>query len=324
MDMHDEQSPIPSRGEGNRGNSAIRIGDAGTNSDSIGEGEIRERRFNFFPQLPPELRFHVYRMAVFDLMNTIRTLCVYYGEDQHGGPLVVLSRHSPPFPRGLRQTHEEARREVANYCLNLPVRSVVDVGANIINFFHGLRRRPLVSLSVGDRPFHQETTFFLDEATAVELFNQLHVGNFKAPNFTWLRNILVDRRTFQHLVCGYHVFSRRPGAPFTFLARLRKILVGFMYRWQDVALVEGPFDEVVAEMQVCPTPDTAGDEPSWTLYSPYHIHPILGTMIVSTVQQTLSEVESLREAGIEVGWCLIKTGVTRRPDIIEWEHGQGI
>ncbi|RYP83576.1 hypothetical protein DL769_001330 [Monosporascus sp. CRB-8-3] len=324
MDMHEEQAPIPSSGEGNRGNSTIRIGDQGTNSGSTDEAEIRVRRFNFFPRLPPELRFNVYRMALFDMMNTICTLCVYHGEDQHGSHLVVLSRHSPPFPRGLWQTHTEARREVANHCLNLPVRSVVDVGANIINFFHGLRRRPLVSLSVGDRPFHQETTFFLDEATAVELFNQLHVGNFRAPNFVWLKNILVDRRTFQHLVCGYHVFSRMTSALFTFLPRLRKILVGFMYRWQDVALVEGPFDEVVTEIQVGPTPDTAEDEPSWTIYAPYHTHPILGMMIVSTVQQTLSEVESLREAGIEVCWCLIKTGVTRRPDIIEWEHGQGI
>ncbi|RYO76219.1 hypothetical protein DL766_002954 [Monosporascus sp. MC13-8B] len=322
--MQEEQAPIPSPGEDNRNNSTTRISDSGTNSDSTSEGEIRGRHFDLFSRLPPELRFDVYRMAVFDLMNTIRTLCVYYGEDQHGGPLVVLSRYSPPFPRGLWQTHEEGRREVANYCFYLPVRSVVDVGANIINFFHGLRRRPLVSLSVGDRPFHQETTFFLDETTAVELFNQLHVGNFRGPSFAWLRSILVDRRTFQHLLCGYHVFSRTQGAPFTFLPRLRKIFVGFMYRWQDVALVEGPFDEVVTEIQVRLTPDTAEDEPSWTIYSPYHIHPILGTMIVSTVQQTFSEVESLREAGIEVGWCLIKTGITRRPDIIEWEHGQGI
>ncbi|RYO98440.1 hypothetical protein DL764_007088 [Monosporascus ibericus] len=224
MDMHDEQSC----GEENGSNSTIRIGNTGTNSDSTGEGEIRERRFNFFPRLPPELRFDVYRMAVFDLMNIISSLCVYYSEDQHGGALVVLSRHSPPFPRSLWQTHEEARQEVANYCLNLPVGCTVHLPTSLEEDLGGI-----------------------------------HVS-------------MAGRR-----------------------------------------LVEGPFDEDVVEMQVGPTPNTAEDEPSWTLYSPYHIHPILGTMIVSMVQQTLSEVESLREAGIDVGWCLIKTGVTRRPAIIE-------
>jgi hypothetical protein len=191
---------------------------------------------------------------------------------------MVQTQREKPHIGSLSRTCRESEGEVGRICVDLPTCFVTDAGANIININHGQHLRPMSSSYLGDWPYHCETTFFMDEGTAIEAFNRLATNRISTGRLNWLQNLMLDRRAFQRLLCGYHSFARsRPGAPFTELPSLRKIVVGFVYRWQDVAMVEGRYDDVVTEVKVRRTPgEDEEEEEQWALLCPSRgLHPMI-------------------------------------------------
>ncbi|KAI3324887.1 hypothetical protein HD806DRAFT_521900 [Xylariaceae sp. AK1471] len=285
---------------------------------------VPEVSFHKFMRLPSEVRVLVYEHAAFEAMNSVYTIGIHQSHQEHRETFVVQTQREKPYVGKLPQVCRESKGEVERLCVDLPTRLVTDIGANIVNINQGQHLRPMSSSYLGDWPYHYEATFFMDEWTAIETFNLLNTNRITTGKLSWLRNLMLDRRTFQHMLCGYHSFARsRPGAPFTELPSLRTIVVGFVYRWQDVATVEGRYDDVVTEVKVRRTQGEEEDEEEqWALSCiSRDLHPMIELMIVSTVRQTSKEVADLETAGIEVVWGVIRKGITRRPDIFEWFLG---
>ncbi|KAI8623777.1 hypothetical protein F5Y19DRAFT_350380 [Xylariaceae sp. FL1651] len=265
-----------------------------------------------FSQLPAELRVRIYEDAAFEAMNTVQTTGMSGGSENGNHLFVVFTHDAHCRIDGLWQACHESRRELLRLCVRLPARLVTDVG---VNFIINQGQHMLRSTYKGERQYHREATFFMGELAAVEMFNVLCVYPPAFGHFRWLRNIMLDRRTFLHIMSGHHsLASRRGRAPFTELPSLRRIVVGFVYRFHEVAVAEGRYDDVVTEVQVTRRA-TDGEEEEWDLASGQNeIHPMIGVMILDTVRQTTKEVNDMKEAGIKVVWGVINTGLTRRPD----------
>ncbi|KAI1819104.1 hypothetical protein F4861DRAFT_534738 [Xylaria intraflava] len=281
---------------------------------------IQNAGFPKFMMLPAEVRVLIYREAILEAMKSVQTITIRRGRWGENDTVLVYTRQSQNNGKGIMYTCHEAREETKRFFLTLPTRFVTDPGANLINMNQGQNQniRPIKSLSIGDKLYHYDATFSMDEASAIEMFNSLCTGRQTGAQFGWLRNLLVDKRTFLHLLSGYHDFARsRPGAPFTELPGLRRIVVGFAYRFQDVAVVEGSYDDVVTEVEVIRIPGRNGEAANCSIV-PREIHSMIELMIISTACQTTNEVADLESAGIEVVWASINgEALIRRPDILK-------
>ncbi|KAI1492724.1 hypothetical protein F5X96DRAFT_625165 [Biscogniauxia mediterranea] len=263
-----------------------------------------------------ELRIVVYQMAAWTNLRSVRTIGTHQNVEW---ALVVKTREAHRYPGGLWQVSIETRAEVRRLCVELPTHRVTDIGANVININQGVRLRRMTSHDVGERPYHEETAFFMDEATAVEVFRLLHGNALRPQAVGWLRNLVLDRRAFQHVLGGYHVFAHdRGGGPFVLLPSLRKIVVGAMHPFPSIALLEGRYDDVLTEVQIVEDPEAEDEERRLAVQSPYELPPSLEVIIIDAVRQTRADVSALEQAGINVVWGVIRGGITERPDEYEW------
>ncbi|KAI5921057.1 hypothetical protein F4810DRAFT_382613 [Camillea tinctor] len=278
-----------------------------------------QQKFHQFLNLPLELRTMVYQMATWAFGRPIRTVGTVQGHENTEWTLVVKTIETPCYPGSLWQVSFEARAEVRRLCIELPTHLIADIGANVININEGLRLRRMTSNYVGERPYHEETTFFMNEPTVIEVFQLIHRNELWPETLDWLRNVMLDRRAFQCVLGGYHNFSDdRRGGPFINLPSLKKIVVGVMHHSQDIALLEGRYDDVLTEVQIAENPEPKDEQSRWVVQSPYKLHPVIELMILTAVHQTRADVGALEEAGIRVVWGIIRGGITRRPDIFEW------
>ncbi|KAK8133232.1 hypothetical protein PG999_001405 [Apiospora kogelbergensis] len=265
----------------------------------------------------------------------------------------ILSNHAPylrPPGWGLLATIPEAFGEALRMGrVQLPARHVTFPGASVAHPDIGLVEHPLVSEAVdnddgggggGGLYNPAATVFYLDHASLMALFRDAAAMTTPPPadRFAWLTDLLLDRRTFEHLLWVPRP-SRRPTAqPFASLPGLRRLVVGFLHRWQDVAVLEGPYGDVVEELDVdvyysanprstAADPDDNGegrstdvdDEPtvSYVAVRPRRVvHPMITHIITETVLHTASSVRALNRAGVRVTWAVIRQGVTRRRDVM--------
>ncbi|KAI1500171.1 hypothetical protein F5X99DRAFT_429961 [Biscogniauxia marginata] len=322
MEDQKDTSTYRDLGRSQADNSSTRSIYASRNSVDPALYQLSQRGSQHFLDLPAELRIMIYQIAVREEMKAVRTVGTAWGHENMGETMVVKTKQAYRYPSGLWQVSCEARQEAERSCIELPTRFVTSPGANVININQGHRRRRMISEYVGQRPYHKETTFFMDEPTAVEVFQLLHRNAIQPQTLGWLRNLMLDKRTFQHVLGEQHSFSHdRGGGPFVYLPGLKRIVVGFLYRFQDVAMLEGRYDDVVTEVQVVEDPEADDEAFRWIVRSPHALHPMLELIILTTARQTRAEVNAIEEAGINVVWGVIESGVTRRPDIYEWFAG---
>ncbi|KAK8121710.1 hypothetical protein PG984_010380 [Apiospora sp. TS-2023a] len=279
--------------------------------------------------LPPEIRVMIYqRVLDHDATPMVRSLVYSFSRPDfsvQSADLVNLR----PQSWGLFTTVPEALFEASRLgWVRLPVSYVTFPGANVAHPDRGLTDQPLESRSVGggnrNRLFSPETTvFYIDQASLITLVTMVSVGhNGPSGRFAWLTDLAVDRRTFEHL----HFMPRPLGSdrpqPLSALPGLRRVIVGFLHRWQDVAVVDGPLRDVIEEARVevhytALDENDSGGEPTIQGVDVQleDLTPALELMISETVRQTDSLVRALNQAGVNVVWAFIRQGVTRRLDI---------
>ncbi|KAK7987015.1 hypothetical protein PG988_002003 [Apiospora saccharicola] len=279
--------------------------------------------------LPPEVRVMIYqRVLDHDATPMVRSLVYSFNRPDfsvQSADLVNLR----PQSRGLLITIPEALSEASRLgWVRLPVSYVTFPGADVAHPDRGLTDQPLEArvMSGGNRNrlFSPETTvFYIDQASLITLANMVAVGhNGPSGRFAWLTDLAVDRRTFEHLrFMPRPLGSDRP-QPLSALPGLRRVIVGFLHRWQDVVVVEGPLRDVIEEARVevhynAPDENENRGEPTVQRVDVQveNIAPALELMISETVRQTDRLVRALNQAGVHVVWAFIRQGVTRRLDI---------
>ncbi|KAI0473577.1 hypothetical protein GGR56DRAFT_676063 [Xylariaceae sp. FL0804] len=345
--------------------------------------------FPLFPRLPPELRVMIYLMAAEAAEQSedprpVRTLGV------HGTGLAVLTERPaallPPAARLWRAAPDfrDAARALRLYA-ELPARRVTRAAATIIYLNSGrtgLRPARTRRLSAGSDvggawPLRADrTTFFVPEGAALRLFNDLYYHPvhgrddededdsrsvwshgpppLQLPPPTWLRRLMLDRRTFLHALGSWGARRRRDGddggdgvmmmpagAPFVglgLLPGLRTLVVAFTRRFREVDTIEGPWDEVFEEVAVVPTVVDAGDDEEAAAeeetrrdvvvrvrFTPTHVFrevdPDTATVVLGTVYETRDEVAALRAAGVDVVWGLVESLDSRRRDLFDGFEG---
>ncbi|KAI0594812.1 hypothetical protein F4775DRAFT_419619 [Biscogniauxia sp. FL1348] len=313
-----ERATTHSDPEGQRENSSpVTSMDTSGNDSTETLSQPLHQRFHGFPDLPSELRVMVYQMAAWTGLRSVRTIGTHQNVEW---TLVVKTLEAHRYPGGLWQVSSEARAEVGRLCIELPTHLITDIGANVININEGLRLRRMASNYVGERPYHAETAFFMNEPTAVEVFRLLRRHALQPQTLGWLRNLVLDKRAFQHVLGGYHVFShgRGGGGPFILLPSLEKIVVGVMHPLPNIALLEGRYDDVLTEVQIVENPEAEDEEIQLVVQSPYELPLDLELVITDAARQTRADVRALEEAGINVVWGVIRGGITERPDVYEW------
>ncbi|KAK6829809.1 hypothetical protein PG987_010393 [Apiospora arundinis] len=305
---------------------------------------------------PPELRVMIYELvlAAEDEPPMVRTLAFDWA--QRG--LHVLTSHEAylhPSARGLLMTNPEAYGEARRMDrrIQLPARLVTFPGTDIAHPDLGLLDEPLISEPAdgasgaggdgGTRLFNPAATvFYTDQPSLLALFNAVAMGLAPAGRFAWLTDLLLDRRTFEHVLWLSRPSGagRRPNVPFPALPGLRRLVVGFLHRWQDVAVLEGPYPDVVEEIDVdvyhrgrrrVVSPDSSsnsGEEGGqdddeddglivdYVVVRPRRaVHSMIIQLVSETVLHTAASVRALNRAGVQVTWAVVWQGVTRRHEI---------
>ena len=286
------------------------IVDHGTMDNSKHNTEAKSQTFPNFLKLPPKLRLHIFRQALLYISYEVWTLFVNDSMHWAGSPLTVKTRQNIPGPHGLWDVNGEAREEAEKYLMWLPTRSVFHMGLFTADIPPRRSQHTRLFPPPVHRAFLKNTAFFMGQLTVLEVFSQIRVGSLARHELNWLRSILLDARTFERLLSGYHGTSGRqhgrPGAPFTGLSGLRKILVGFTSRLRDVEIAEGLLNKVISELQVTPIPGNPGGQS----YSPSSSYLDLGLShfeIRDALCRTVKEVKMLQAMGVEVSWYFIKT-----------------
>ncbi|ORY57869.1 uncharacterized protein BCR38DRAFT_489865 [Pseudomassariella vexata] len=172
--------------------------------------------------------------------------------------------------------------------------------------------QPIVTIAAGTIAVSPNTTFNLSDANAVSLFNGLNTRVMQASHLRWLTHLLFGIVTWMNIGTFYRL-PHLSECPLLELPNLRRVLVGFAYRWRDVAMVEGRYADVVEELRVDDSGDGA-EVTAVTARSMREIHPIVELTVVTAVQATRPLMQALRQAGIEVAWGEIRSGITRRRD----------
>ncbi|KAK8075709.1 hypothetical protein PG997_010372 [Apiospora hydei] len=225
---------------------------------------------------------------------------------------------------------EALHEAVRAHWVRLPARVVTSPGGTIAHPDLGLLDQPLVSRAAGDSWWNPATTVFhIDQPSLTSLTNTVAAGLTSAGRFEWITDLLLDRRTFEHLFWQPLTpgSSRRlPDPPLAALPGLRRLIVGFLRRWQDVVVIEGPYRDVIEELHVAihyaaaaNDDDDANNEPSVLAVqvgpglAPFS--PVFGMIICETVLHTIPSVRALNRAGVQVVWAAIRQGVTRRQEI---------
>ncbi|KAI1264885.1 hypothetical protein F5Y18DRAFT_427520 [Xylariaceae sp. FL1019] len=295
-------------------------------ADQEGPGmQFRNRCFPRFLQLPAELRVLIYRFIISE--HRIQNITIDWSNLRWTILVVNTTEHQVPARR-LWQTSPEARAETERLCIMLPTCHVNAVGLNIIDINEGaIRRRPGRTTHIGAVPYHRDTTFVMDDQTASHLFlDRTTSMQMVTGTLYWLRSVMLYWSTFLHISSLSNTpnvsSSAHPGVLFARLPNLRRVSVGFVRRFQDIATLEGRYDDVARELEV--VRDQSGDASN-----PLEVRingivqdlePGLKAMISTTVEATVTQVEVMRQAGIEVTWVMIEAGIVRYPDIIDWPY----
>ncbi|KAI1328923.1 hypothetical protein F5Y16DRAFT_138143 [Xylariaceae sp. FL0255] len=286
--------------------------------------------FHRFSDLPAELRARIWELALTN-ERTIRTVAVRPDDSTLvGGPLVLLTQRADLDT--LFKTAFEARREVSFRGFELPVRWIHEVGNEIVELFLPRHIEGLRFTFQGIRALGRDTTtFFMSQETAEDVFLS-PISGVPAPllrgvQLANVRNIMLDWRTFQHLLSGHHGFAS-PDELFTrAIPGLKRIVVGFLVWFRNVVIVEGLYEEVVAEVAVTRRENVSeeegddensvanrGIEEVWDVSCAVRLDRGIEHMIRQTVSQTVNEVRALNEAGVEVVWVVVREGFVRREE----------
>ncbi|KAI2638339.1 hypothetical protein GGS21DRAFT_507796, partial [Xylaria nigripes] len=254
-----------------------------TNRQGIADGEKateaiksnKERSFPKFMMLPAELRSQIYQEAASESMNNVQTIGISHSRDNRDVNFVIYTRRKLHNIGGIPHACCESKAEVERLCDTFSTCVVTDIGANILNLNHGTRRRPLQSYPLCNRPCHRDSTYYMSADTVLKTFRSLHTHDLVPEKLKWLRNLLIDRRTFLLLMTETLSFSQdRPEAPFTNLPSLRKIVVGCASRFLDIAVAEGRYDDVVTEVTVTKTQETELDTGKYSVI-PAGLDPVV-------------------------------------------------
>ncbi|KAI0160576.1 hypothetical protein GGR57DRAFT_499257 [Xylariaceae sp. FL1272] len=290
------------------------------------EQQPHNRTFHLFLLLPAELRVLVYEFIISE--SRVQNIAIDRSRDVIRPIVVVNTREHHISVRALRQTSPEPRAETGRLCNMLPTSHVNDVGADMIDMNEGtIRRRPGRTTPIGLLPYNRDTTFVMDDQTAFHLFldQSINIGTV-AGTLTWLRSVMVYWSTFLHLTSNSnaHNVSRgaQPGAPFVSFPSLRRVLVGFVRRFQDISILEGRYDDVVRELEVVRgQPGDASSALEIRINGIVQdLDPGLRAMILGTIDTTVTQVDDMRQAGIEVIWVMIEAGVVRYGDLLDWSY----
>ncbi|KAK8016970.1 hypothetical protein PG993_015159 [Apiospora rasikravindrae] len=282
-------------------------------------------------RLPPELRIKVYEWVreADDATSRVRTLV--YSPEQRGFYIQTAQlAFVRPASWGLHtmmnsEVQGEAER---HHWVRLPARVVTSPGGSIAHPDLGLLDQPLVSRAVGATLWNPRTTvFYLDQPSLTGLGNDVAAGLTTADRFKWITDLLLDRRTFEHLFwqpLPPRTGRRLPDPPLPALPGLRRLIVGFLRRWQDVAVVEGLCRDVIEELHVVIHYADADDnddasEPTVLAVQfgpcPDLFSPVFGIIVCETVLHTEPSVRALNRAKVQVVWAAIRQGVTRKQEI---------
>lgn len=270
--------------------------------------------FGLFSRLPPELRLQVWQIALTESMRHVHTVAMLPADQDQvdgDGPDAVpciITNMADWAASPLWHVNYEARSEATHLSMLLPSCAVVNVGANTFSARFGQGTLPMQVGRIHLRPFLSSASlYFLEETVTSRLFWQTThpmVPMLAPCGPEWLTHILICRRTFMHMLAANHVDDEPQGLPFVRMPQLRSIHVGFLHRWQDVALVEGPVSSVIRDI-----PGLEGSEITTEALS------VLLDIVAETIQQTLADVRVLQGAGISIHWCFLRSGVSRRIDV---------
>ncbi|KAI1262471.1 hypothetical protein F5Y18DRAFT_151537 [Xylariaceae sp. FL1019] len=287
-------------------------------SDSVKAPSVSQnssRVFHKFIHLPPELRIQIYAHAIF-ASPVIRTLGL------STSPQVSLSIHTLQHHHalhGLWGTHVESREEMRHFLsIELPTRYVNDCGMNRLDMNAvSTARRPRGTVEMEARMYQRDTVFAMDHQTATDFFlddDDDGEGDGDGDgdvvgSLSWVKSLMLYGRTFEHILMlddgGDGVENVVGGlSSFARLPNLERVFVAFMRRYEDVALVEGAFDEIVKEVGV-----VRDAEGGWTVTGQgegVNLGCELEAMIIETVSNTVEEVEKMTRAGIEVRWVVVE------------------
>ncbi|KAI0157662.1 hypothetical protein GGR57DRAFT_51819 [Xylariaceae sp. FL1272] len=267
-----------------------------------------EKTFLKFTQLPPELRIQIYTHAA-AACPAIRTL----GISASNRLVSVHTLQHYHHRHALCSTSAESREEVRRLSIPLPTRFVNDIGLNMLNMNAGeYRRLPGSTLEMRSKMYHRDTIFLMDEQTAVDVF----LGDGKAVlsvagDLGWVKSLMLYGNTFEHI----HMLR---DAPFARLPSLERVFVAFMKRYENIALVEGAFDEVARELDV--VRDGDGDWKVDVKGGIGRLEPEMQAMVIETVSNTVEDVDAMARAGIEVHWVVAEEGAVRMPFSLEWHY----
>lgn len=217
--------------------------------------------------------------------------------------------------------------------IQLPTRLVTFPGASVAHPDRGLLNWPLEGRPVGGanpRLFNPATNvFYVDWESLVFLAPMVAIEHEQISppdHYDRLTDIVLESRSFENLFrLPRRLGSDRP-QPLDALPGLRRLIVGFLCRWQDVIAVEGEHRDVTEEARVdvhyAPNQCDSRGEPVVQRVDVQleNDNPPIELMISETVRHTTRTVRALNRAGVEVVWAFIRRGVTRRLDIEAGAH----
>ncbi|KAI0015701.1 hypothetical protein F4780DRAFT_48406 [Xylariomycetidae sp. FL0641] len=273
---------------------------------------VSDRVFQRFLDLPPEIRTLIYQNVVSEdptFTHAIHTLDEPWDHEHQEEALMVRTRTRGPgrWTASLWHTSREARAEVERFGPALPTWLVTEPPVSTFDINQGSVERRMSSLPLGPRPYRRGTTFFMVEATAIRVFG---------TRIAWLTNVMIPSRAFQHMLgLARNSSPGEAGAPFVRMPGLRRLVVCFRRYLNGVFMIEGAYHRTVLEVEVSTQADSEGHE-RLTATLPEGVHPMLGLMINEAARQTERDVLSLRQAGIEVVWAVVQSGVTMRGELI--------
>lgn len=284
-------------------------------------------------ELPPEIRLMIYHRVLDhdDATPMVRHLVFSFNRPELDVQSAELANLRPQS-WGLLTTIPEALDEALRLgWVSLPTSLVTFPGANVAHPDRGLTDRPLDSLPLSEggnrRLLNPATTvFYVDQASLITLVNIIAVpvgGAGPSNRYAWLTDVVIESGIFQGMCYLPRPLGSDRPQPLDALPGLRRLTVGFLHRWQDVVMVEGPCSQVIEEARVdvhyvSVDENDSGGEPTVVQRVDVQLgqsNPVLELMISETVRHTIRTVRALNRAAVLVTWAFIRQGVTRRLEI---------